>query len=180
VLKALHAAQTSPDRSPDRLTLFVNAALETVTAAIDLGKHRGEGSLATGSKLWRQRFVQAHRTFLGMFMSPHKRLTLWDSGTRRLRGHEHDEEAERYLSFDVATRCIPIAVKQALANAYPTHQPTEGESIVRDAFTKDDYARFDSITLHNIQYLGGRQAINTTQTTLFSYVHHDLQRTQSS
>ena len=89
-------------------------------------------------------------------MSLDRRMHLWCSGTKRTRNRARDEEASQYLSFDVATRCIPIAVKLALARAYPASQPTEGESIVRAAFERDDFARFDGITLHNIQYLGGK------------------------
>ena len=167
VLKALQASQHVQEGS-DQFTKFVDTVIETVYAAIDLGKHRGEGSLATGSKLWRQRFVQAHRSFLGLFMSPARRLDLWHTSRGRCtRSQGQDVDAERFLTFDIVIRCIPLAVELALAMAYPAKEPSRGEAIIREALGADDYGRFDSITLSQLQYLGGKRNGTTGITRSF-------------
>ena len=130
-----------------------------VQGSIDLGKHRGDGSLGTGSKEWRQRFVQAHQHFLHQLVPRSARLQHWDDCGRRLtRGTTiaRDEDSEAALSYLVVTRCIPVSVQAAITEAYPPQHPAPGEAVVLAAIEADDYSRFDSIALKNIRYLAGK------------------------
>jgi hypothetical protein len=51
--------------------------------------------------------------------------------------------------------------------AYPAKEPSRGEAIIREALGADDYGRFDSITLSQLQYLGGKRNGTTGITRSF-------------
>ena len=161
ILRALSISQqpTIPGRDDNQLNRFVERVARMVQGSIDLGKHRGDGSLGTGSKEWRQRFVQAHQHFLHQLVPRSARLQHWDDCGRRLtRGTTiaRDEDSEAALSYLVVTRCIPVSVQAAITEAYPPQHPSPGEAVVLAAIEADDYSRFDSIALKNIRYLAGK------------------------
>jgi hypothetical protein len=161
ILGALSAAEhVHPGSGGSKLHRFVETVVNIVHGSIDLGKHRGDGQLATGSKEWRQRFVHAHQFFLHQLVPYSTRLDLWNTSagrqTRSRLPSSADEAFEAALSYLVVTRCIPAAVQAAITEAYPPQLPTPGESEALAAVEADDFSRLDSIALRNIRYLAGK------------------------
>jgi hypothetical protein len=139
---------------------FVSSVAALVADSIDIASGtKAAEPLHFNGKVFRQRMVDAFRSFIPAVAPRALRETIWASTTRQ-RGTAHDTDLDAKASLLLVSRVLPIVVQNVLEHAY-AHEPkheSSGVDVVHTALSAVVANRgvwFDEVAVTNLTYLTG-------------------------